>query len=62
MEKRGKIVNVTEKLPKAFILCADGNEEVVYISHLLPATLLKRNVMRHEWSNSEKNYPEDERD
>ncbi len=43
MEKRGKIVNVTEKLPKSFMLCKGKGEEIVYISQLLPSTLLKRN-------------------
>lgn len=42
MEKRGKIVNVTEKLPKSFVLCAEGEKENVYISPLLTSTLLKR--------------------
>ncbi len=42
-EKRGKIVNVTEKLPKSFVLCDDGEKELVYISPFLPLTLLKRN-------------------
>ena len=43
MEKRGKIVNVTEKLPKSFLLCMSDKDEVVYVSHLLSSTLLKRN-------------------
>ncbi len=41
MEKRGKIVNTTEKLPKSFIVL-DGKEDKVYLSQFLPSTLLKR--------------------
>lgn len=44
MEKKGKIISVTEKLPKSFIVCFDGEEEKVYISQLMPSTLLKRNL------------------
>lgn len=43
MEKNSKIVNVTEKLPKSFLLCNDGKEDVIYVSPLLSSTLLKRN-------------------
>lgn len=43
MEKRGKIVNAGDKLPKSFVLCDDKGEETVYIGPLLPITLLKRN-------------------
>lgn len=43
MEKRGKIINVTQKLPKSFVLCADKGKEAVYVNPLLSSTLLKRN-------------------
>ena len=43
VEKRGKIVNVNEKLPKSFVLCTEDGEENVYISPLLTSTLFKRN-------------------
>jgi len=42
MEKRGKIVNTTENLPKSFIVFKDGNQEKIYLSQFLPSTLLKR--------------------
>jgi len=43
MEKKGKIVNTTENLPKSFVLFTNDREDIVYLSHLLPSTLLKRN-------------------
>lgn len=41
-EKRGKIINVTQKIPKSFIVCEKDPENVVYISPLTPVTLSKR--------------------
>jgi len=42
-EERGQVVNVTEELPKSFVLCRDERRSYkVYISQLSPATLLKR--------------------
>ncbi|MGI6264918.1 MAG: extracellular matrix regulator RemB [Acutalibacteraceae bacterium] len=42
-EKGGRVVNVTDELPRSFVVCADrqGNE-TVYICQLAPATLRKR--------------------
>ncbi len=42
-EKGGRVVNVTEELPRSFVVCmeADGSE-TVYISQISPATLRKR--------------------
>ena len=42
-EKEGRVVNVSEDLPKSFVLCVgrDGRR-TVYISQLSPATLLRR--------------------
>ena len=42
MEKRGKIVNTTENLPKSFIVFKDSNQEKIYLSQFLPSTLLNR--------------------
>lgn len=42
MEKKGKIVTATEKLPKSFIVCDENSKQTVYISQFLPSTLLKR--------------------
>lgn len=38
-EKEGKLINVTDELPKAFILTDDGN---VYLTQLSSQTLLGR--------------------
>lgn len=42
MQKRGKIVNTTENLPKSFIVLKDGKDDKIYLSQLLPSTILKR--------------------
>ena len=41
-EKRGIVINVSEELPKSFILCARGGKTDVYISQISSQTLLKR--------------------
>jgi len=41
-QKDGNIVNVSEDLPKSFVICEDG-KNTVYLSQLSSATLLKRN-------------------
>lgn len=42
-EKSGRVVNVSYELPKSFIICqgTDG-KQIIYISQLSSATLLKR--------------------
>lgn len=42
-EKSGQVVNVSDDLPKSFVLCqgSDGNQ-VLYLSQLASSTLLKR--------------------
>lgn len=42
MEKKGKVFNVSQELPKSFILYNDGDIGVVYISQLSASTLMKR--------------------
>lgn len=44
-EKRGKIVSVTDKIPKSYVLCMEGKEEKIYISQMSTGTLLKRNLL-----------------
>ncbi len=46
-QKEGKIVPVSEELPKSFILAGKKNtrEEIVYLSQLSTATLYKRTGM-----------------
>ncbi len=41
-EKAGNIVNISDDLPKSFIICRDKDKEVIYLSQLASATLLKR--------------------
>ena len=41
-EKSGRIVSISEELPKSFILCGKSREFVVYLSQLSSQTLLKR--------------------
>ena len=43
MEKKGKVINVSEKLPKSFLVSVYGGEDKVYISQMSPLTLSKRN-------------------
>lgn len=41
-EKHSKIVFITQKLPKSFIVCSHKGKEKIYVSHLLTSTLLRR--------------------
>lgn len=41
-EKQKKVVNVSTELPKSFVVCNKNGNEKVYISQLLPTTLIKR--------------------
>lgn len=41
-EKCGKIVYITQKLPKSFIVCIQDGKEIIYVSQLMTDTLLKR--------------------
>lgn len=41
-QENGKIVNVTDELPKSFILCREAGKDTVYVSGISPATLRKR--------------------
>lgn len=42
-EKSGQVVNVSDDLPKSFVVCqkADGSQ-ILYLSQLASSTLLKR--------------------
>lgn len=40
-EKAGQVINVAEDIPKSFVVCSDGGIKV-YLSQMLPQTLLKR--------------------
>lgn len=42
-EKAGQVVNISDDLPKAFVVCTKNeNEQVLYLSQLASSTLLKR--------------------
>ena len=41
-EKAGKVVNVSEELPRSFVVSCKNKEITIYISQLSPQTLLKR--------------------
>jgi hypothetical protein len=41
-EDLGKVVNITDELPKSFIVCKTKGQTVIYISQLSSSTLLKR--------------------
>jgi hypothetical protein len=41
-EQAGQIVNISEDIPKSFVVCVDGGRRTVYLSQLATATLLKR--------------------
>ncbi len=41
-EKNSKILYITQKIPKSFIVCIEDGKEKVYVSQLMVSTLLKR--------------------
>ena len=43
-EKEGRLINISDDIPKSFIICKDGDKETVYLSQLNPSTLLKRST------------------
>ena len=42
MQDNKRVINVSEDLPKSFCVCANGNNQSVYISQISPHTLNKR--------------------
>lgn len=41
-QQENRVVNVSMELPKSFILCKEDGREIVYLSQISPATLLRR--------------------
>jgi hypothetical protein len=41
-EKEGEIVNISQELPKTFIVCLEEGQRRIYLSQLSPQTLIKR--------------------
>lgn len=44
-QKRSEAVNVSEELPKAFVVCEEGGVQTLYLSQLGSATLQKRSTV-----------------
>jgi len=48
-EKAGQVVNISDELPRSFIVTGKDKELTVHLSQLSPQTLLKRSeTMRYE--------------
>lgn len=43
-EKEGRLINISDDIPKSFIICKENGKETVYLSQLNPSTLLKRST------------------
>lgn len=41
-EASGRVVNISEDLPKSFVICEESGKTTVYLSQLASSTLLKR--------------------
>ena len=41
-EKVGQIVNISDDLPKSFIVCCANGDKTIYLSQLSSSTLFKR--------------------
>jgi len=41
-QKNNDVVNVSEEMPKSFVLCSDEKKQTVYISNISSVTLQKR--------------------
>lgn len=48
-QQSGQIVEVSNELPKSFIVCESGGVHTVYLSHISPATLKKRATSIPRW-------------
>ena len=47
-EKMGQIVNISEDIPKSFVVCQNRGKVTVYLSQLNPATLMKRGDLGYD--------------
>lgn len=41
-EKKGILINISEDIPKSYVICRQDEDVVIYISQISSATLLKR--------------------
>ncbi len=42
LEQKGRVINVSDEMPKSFVICTEEGGEVAYISSISAATLRKR--------------------
>ena len=42
IQKENKVINVSDDLPKSYVICEEKGETTVYISPISSSTLLKR--------------------
>lgn len=42
VSKKGKVIYITNELPKSFIICKENEKQTVYISQISVSTLKKR--------------------
>jgi hypothetical protein len=45
-QDEGRVINVTEELPKSFVIVSEEAGDMVYVSGISPATLRKRALSR----------------
>ena len=45
-QKNGRVINVSQELPRSFVICRTNGEITVYISQLSPNTLYRRNLLK----------------
>ena len=43
-EKAGQIVNISDDLPKSFIVCSENGQTKIYLSQLASSTLFRRSA------------------
>jgi len=41
-EKAGQVVSACDDLPKSVVVCKSDGEQILYLSQLVPSTLMKR--------------------
>lgn len=41
-EKTGRVISITEELPKSFVVCCEANSSTIYLSQLTSQTLCRR--------------------
>jgi len=43
-EKHGEVINITDDIPKSFVVCEDDGEVKIYLSQLASKTLANRQL------------------